>query len=103
MHLFAFAFSIYIFSFLFAHVAGRRDSIKLEHILKFATCCENEPVLGYGLSPRIEFVYGNSPLPTANTCINKMSLVIGGELPNDEERMFEFFDIAFVNTHFGLV
>jgi hypothetical protein len=34
-----------------------------------------------------------------------MSLVIGGELPNDEERMFvnEFFDIAFVNTHFGLV
>ncbi|CAB4025573.1 G2 M phase-specific E3 ubiquitin- ligase [Paramuricea clavata] len=93
----------YLLKYMKEVAAGRRGSIKLEHILMFATCCENEPVLGYGLSPRIEFVYAKSPLPTANTCINKMSLVIGGELPNDEERMFEFFDIAFVNTHFGLV
>ena len=91
------------FSFSFARVAGRRGSIKLENILRFTTCSENEPVLGYGVSPRIEFVYANSPLPTANTCINKLSLVIGNKLPNDQERMFEIFDLTFVNNHFGLV
>ena len=75
----------------------------MENILRFTTCSENEPVLGYGVSPRIEFVYANSPLPTANTCINKLSLVIGDKLPNDQERMFEIFDLTFVNNHFGLV
>ena len=91
------------FSFLFARVAGRRGSIKLDNILRFTTCSENEPVLGYGVSPRIELVYANSPLPTANMCINKLNLVIGDKLPSDQGRMFEIFDLTFVNNHFRLV
>lgn len=91
------------FPFLFARVAGRRGSIKLENVLSFTTCSESEPVLGYGVSPRIEFVYANSALPTANTCINKLNLVIGDKLPNDQEKMFEIFDLTFINNHFGLV
>lgn len=77
--------------------------MKLEDILRFTTCSENEPVLGYGVSPRIQFVYANSPIPTANTCINKLNLVISDTLPNDQEKMFELFDLTFVNDHFRLV
>ena len=87
----------------FFFAAGRRGSITLENILKFTTAGENEPVLGYGVEPRIEFVAAGSAFPTANTCVNKLSLVIGEKLPTDQERMFSIFDLSFVNAHFGLV
>ena len=93
-------------TFLYVNVsfsqAGRRGSIKLENILKFVTASENEPVLGYGIEPRIEFANAESAFPTANTCINKLTLVIGEKLPADNERMFDIFDLTFVNEHFGL-
>lgn len=68
----------------------------------FVTAAGYEPILGYGIEPRIEFVAADSPFPTANTCINKLSLVIGEKLPTDQERMFYIFDLTFVNEHFGL-
>ncbi|XP_028401093.1 uncharacterized protein LOC114524162 [Dendronephthya gigantea] len=57
--------------------AGRRGVMKLENILKFVSGSEYEPVLGFSISPQIDFVMSESSYPTANTCINKLCLVIG--------------------------
>ena len=73
----------------------------MENILQFSTASKNEPVLGYAVTPRTEFAL--SLFPTANMCINKLTLVIGDKLPADQEIMFNVFDLAFLNSHFGLI
>ena len=57
--------------------SGQRGSATLEHILQFATCSDEEPLLGFAVHPGIEFVDASfesnscwSHLPTANTCAN---------------------------------
>lgn len=82
--------------------AGRRDTVSLQRILKFVTGSEIEPVLGYAIDPRIEFdKYAPSALPTSNTCINKLTLPIGDNLPPDRSDIFDFFDYAFTSEYFG--
>ena len=87
---------------LLIFAAGRRSSITLENIMAFATASENEPVLGYGVAPSIHFAEALSAYPTANTCINRLTLAFGDNLPTSQEAMFDVFDMSFVNTHFGL-
>ena len=61
-------------------------------ILKFITGSESEPILGYAMEPRIEFDrYAPSPLPTSNTCINKLTLALGDNVPADRSDMYDFF------------
>ena len=68
----------------------------------FVTGSEIEPVLGYAIDPRIEFdKYAPSALPTSNTCINKLTLPIGDNLPPDRSDIFDFFDYAFTSEYFG--
>jgi len=85
---------------------GRRGPVTLEHILKFATGSEEEPVLGFTLNPTIHFTEVlNSFVPTANTCSNTLNLPrpsSNASLPEDE-RLFYFYDLAFSNTFFGLL
>ncbi|XP_015757106.1 PREDICTED: uncharacterized protein LOC107336547 [Acropora digitifera] len=82
--------------------AGRGDTVSLQRILKFVTGSEIEPVLGYAIDPRIKFdKYAPSALPTSNTCINKLTLPIGDNLPPDRSDIFDFFDYAFTSEYFG--
>ena len=84
--------------------AGRRDNVSLPKILKFVTGSEIEPVLGYAIDPRIEFdKYAPSALPTSNTCINKLTLAIGDNLPPDRSDIYDFFDYAFTSDYFGII
>ena len=72
--------------------------------MKFVTGSTEEPVLGYTLPPEIHFAVGNSFLPTANTCINRLVLPIPGserELPADGH-LFNLYDFAFANDFYGL-
>ena len=90
--------------------SGRRGRITLGSILQFATGMDEEPPLGFELQPSIQFVAANegikwSFIPKANTCSKTMFLPFRGfhsrSLPAEKE-LFEFYDIAFTNTFFGL-
>lgn len=70
-------------------------------ILRFVTAAENEPVIGFPIAPHIEFAAGDSPFPTANTCVNKLCLIIGPNMAS-EEKLFDIFDLAFANKYFGM-
>ena len=48
-------------------------SLTLQNILQFPTGAAEEPPFGFDPQPKIVF-QGESPLPSANTCINKISL-----------------------------
>ena len=74
----------------------------LGNILRFVTCGEKEPLLGFAVPPLTFNDSLPSCLPKANTCINRLILAVGSIVP-EKERMFENFDLAFVNTHFGMV
>ena len=58
----------------------QRGSVTLGHILQFVTGTDEEPPLGFGIAPHIEFVEKESTgtkcpfLPTANTCANTLYL-----------------------------
>jgi len=83
---------------------GRRGTIDLRSILRFATGTEEEPALGFALQPSIVFCEAKSFMPTANTCINRMTLALPQgvqDMPSNDE-LFKFFDLAFSNTYFGL-
>lgn len=103
MHLYV-AICIYIYlSDLF--VAGRRGDIKLEWILRFGTATDEEPLLGFKLAPKIRFTeMTNSFLPTANTCINVITIPYASnntqQLPAAEV-LFALYDEAFSSAHFG--
>lgn len=73
-------------------------------MLRFATASEEDPPLGFSINPSVHFIEAISLLPTANTCINRLNIVIpsaGMELP-EEQFLFKMFDYAFSNTYFGL-
>ena len=93
--------------------SGQRGSITLGHILQFVTGTDEEPPLGFGVAPCIEFVEAASHgtnshtecpfLPTANTCANILYLPRRAKdvlLPS-EEQLFNLYDLAFANAFFG--
>lgn len=72
----------------------------------FATCVDEEPLLGFTIKPNITFAEvesGGKFVPTANTCI--CSLVIPHATPliplPEPDRLFNLYDFAFANAFFG--
>ena len=90
--------------------AGRLGAVTLESILRFVTCCDSEPVLGFTIKPSVNFyeVQGNSKwmfLPQAHTCSYALDLPIRNaqiKLPTEEE-LFEIYNLAFLNSYFGKI
>lgn len=107
--------------------SGRRSCgerhLELCHILEFLTGASEEPVLGFGMDPSIEFVLpltrngqdstvqAGEPsarvgfTPTAHTCANILSLPRAThefQLP-PQEKLFEMYDLAFSQPFFGKV
>ena len=107
--------------------SGRRSCgerhLELCHILEFLTGASEEPVLGFGMNPSIEFVLPlirngqdstvqageqtarASVTPTAHTCANILSLPRAThefQLP-PQEKLFEMYDLAFSQPFFGKV
>ena len=90
--------------------SGRRESITLNHILQFVTGTDEEPPLGFNISPKIEFTTAQSDhvwafLPMANTCCSTLHLPRSVShhqihLPNEKE-LFEIYDCAFSSAFFG--
>ena len=82
-------------------VAGRRGTVTLGKVLTFVTCGEQEPVLGYAIPPSLLF---SDSLPS---CLpkqqNKLVLAIGEKVQAEKEEMFYRFDLAFLDTYFGMV
>ena len=71
-------------------------------ILRFVTGSENEPILGFSIQPCIEFCDSMpSSFPVRNTCANKLTLPCGEIVPKEQDKMFEFYDMAFANQYFG--
>ena len=76
----------------------------MEDVLCFATGTVEEPVLGFGIPPSIEFIeFKGSFLPEADVCINKLKL----PRPSIEhpllspEKMHDLYDYAFSNKCYG--
>ena len=68
------------------------------------TGADEEPALGFELHPSMVFTeVKNSFIPTAHACSNVMYLPHG--TPNvplvETESLFQLYDYAFNNTHFG--
>lgn len=90
--------------------SGRRGNVTLNHVLQFVTGADEEPLLGFGASPAIEFHEASGDkawnfVPFANTCANTLHLrrpTSEYDLPSEED-LFEIFDYAFVNAYFGKV
>lgn len=88
---------------------GSRDRVVLGNILQFCTAIDQEPPLGFGLPPSIQFVTAVSSckwafIPTSNTCSQTLTLPAPSfdiSLPAEDE-LFEVYDHAFCNPHFGL-
>ncbi len=92
-----------------AAASGMRGSTTLNHILQFVTGADDEPPLGFGLSPSIVFteVDNYSPwsfIPSANTCANTLYLprCVSTRYPLPQE-LFDIYDMAFANAYFGKV
>ena len=86
--------------------AGRSMSgnttLNLGHILQFVTGTDEEPILGFVLSPEIIFVecVAHAFTPTANTCINVLNLPFptnSNDLP-DDNFLFNLYDLAFTSS-----
>lgn len=77
----------------------------MEQMLRFVTGITWEPMFGYAITPSIQFVEVVSKaemLPKSSTCAHILYLpycMAGGF---DERFLFERFDMAFMNTYFGL-
>ena len=76
--------------------------------MKFATCDEDIPLLGYENEVKLSTMFHEVPesqsfLPTANTCVGNLQLPRPThEIPLPaEEQLFEKFDMAFFNSYFG--
>ena len=89
--------------------SGLRESVTLNHILQFVTGTDEEPCMGFNISPSIQFITATDSrvwcfLPIANTCSNILHLprCFSGQasLPNDKE-LFEIYDCAFSSGFFG--
>ncbi|XP_028418723.1 uncharacterized protein LOC114544232 [Dendronephthya gigantea] len=87
---------------------GERSGISLNTILRFATCDDEIPLLGYEYLAKPSITFYEVPenksfFPTANTCCSKLQLprpTIEVGLP-DDDTLFNFYDMAFVNEYFG--
>lgn len=86
--------------------SGRRKRVTLAHVLWFATGSDEEPLLGFKLHPSLLFTAAvQSFLPIANTCINAIILpspTLEISIPPDE-KLFDLYDCAFLNSYFGNV
>lgn len=90
--------------------SGHRESVSLGHILHFVTGTDEEPPLGFTISPSIEFPRSEdsrawSFLPMANTCSNTLHLPRcvssnNCQLPDDKD-LFQMYDFAFCSAFFG--
>ena len=80
-------------------------NMSLQKILLFATGTDEEPVLGFALTPTICFVESNGNfLPTANTCVNRLNLPRpSSQVPLPAaDVLFNLYDYAFCNSYYGL-
>ena len=90
--------------------SGRRvtgsTTLTLNHILQFVCGADEEPALGFSISPQIRFVSSSgSFLPTSNTCTNTLHLPSPSStvsLPSDDI-LFNLYDYAFGSTYFGII
>ena len=90
--------------------SGRRvtgsTTLTLNHILQFVCGTDEEPALGFSMSPQIRFVSSSgSFLPTSNTCTNTLHLPSPSStvsLPSDDI-LFNLYDYAFGSTYFGII
>ena len=90
--------------------AGRLGTVTLSSILQFVTCCDNEPVLGFEIKPRITFPEAANGqkydfLPKAHTCSFGLELPIDTREINipPEAELFEIYNTAFLNAYFGKI
>ncbi|KAL3871117.1 hypothetical protein ACJMK2_039136 [Sinanodonta woodiana] len=60
--------------FLREVASGRREAVCLESVLQFINGTDEEPVLGFKIPASIRFTSSESFSPTANTCINCLTL-----------------------------
>ena len=89
--------------------SGHRESVTLNHILQFITGTDEEPSLGFNISPSIDFTAAKgsrfwSFLPSANTYSNTLHLprcVCGKTSLPDDKELFEIYDCAFSSAFFG--
>jgi hypothetical protein len=70
------------------------------------TSTDEEPALGFKLPPTLVFeeVEEKKFLPKSSTCINQLTLPRANEtepLPS-QELLFNLYDYAFANAHYGL-
>ena len=81
----------------------------LERILQFVIGAGEEPVLGFGVPPCIQFIKTSETskwafVPQANTCLNILFLPMRSQLlpalPAEEE-LYKIHDYAFANAYFG--
>ncbi|CAB4021455.1 leucine-rich repeat-containing DDB_G0290503 isoform X1, partial [Paramuricea clavata] len=79
--------------------SGQRGSVTLEHILQFATCSDEEPLLGFAVHPCIEFVDASFESNSSNTCANTVYIPKCSD--NNEEELFHAYDCAFASAYFG--
>lgn len=90
--------------------SGRRvtgsTTLTLNHILQFVCGADEEPALGFSISPQFRFVSSSgSFLPTSNTCTNTLHLPSPSStvsLPSDDI-LFNLYDYAFGSTYFGII
>jgi hypothetical protein len=72
----------------------------------FATCADEEPVLGFTIEPSITFAEAEGIgkfVPTANTCICSLVLPHATHLIPllETDQLFNLYDFAFANAFFG--
>ncbi|XP_020628245.1 uncharacterized protein LOC110065449, partial [Orbicella faveolata] len=81
-------------------------TLTLNHILQFVCGADEEPALGFSISPQIRFVSSSgSFLPTSNTCTNTLHLPSPSStvsLPSDDI-LFNLYDYAFGSPYFGII
>ena len=83
-------------------------TLTLNYILQFVCGADEEPVLGFSISPQIKFVSSSGcflPTSTSNTCTNTLRLpspTSSRSLPSDDI-LFILYDYAFGSTYFGII
>ncbi|XP_068734040.1 uncharacterized protein [Montipora capricornis] len=90
--------------------SGRRvtgsTTLTLNYILQFVCGADEEPVLGFSISPQIKFVSSSGCfLPSSNTCTNTLHLPSPTStisLPSDDI-LFNLYDYAFGSTYFEII
>jgi len=96
-----------LFSGNLTFLGGRRGDLTLEHILRFTTGVDEEPVLGFSLHPQIVFaeVFGGNFLPRANTCTNCLTIPRGSLTTPllQVQELHNLYDYAFSSAFFGMI